>query len=143
MPSSAAKKMICQIWIRLVRTSQPSPTANAICAICVAIRIFRLSNRSAAEPPIMVSARVGTPAAKLAIPRRIALFVSVLMTHPWAMTCIQVPVSEIAEPMIYRRNAPGRKSASALCPIHFSSALIAKTHKRGEASLQLARTALR
>ena len=64
------------------------------------------------------------------------MFVSVLMTHPWAMTCIQVPVSEIAEPMMYRRKAPARKSASALCPIHFSSALIAKTHKRGALKLQ-------
>src|SRR5436853_331416 len=33
-----------------MKTSQPSASANAICAICVAIKIFRLSNRSCSEP---------------------------------------------------------------------------------------------
>src|SRR5438034_10143026 len=86
----------------------------------------------------MVRARVGRPASKLTMPKRIALFVSVLMTQPCAITCIHVPVSEIAEPMMKRRKAPGRKSASALYPIHFSSPLIVKTHTRGTTKLQLA-----
>ena len=72
----------------------------AICTICVAIRIFRLSNRSAAEPPIIVSTSVGKPAARFTIPSMIALFGQRAMTQPCAITCIHVPVSEMSEPMM-------------------------------------------
>ena len=56
--------------------------------------------RSAAEPPNMVRKIIGRPAAKLTIPSMIALSVRVLITQPWAMICIQVPVSEIEVPMM-------------------------------------------
>ncbi len=74
--------------------------ASAICATCVQTRILRLSKRSASEPPNMVRKIIGNPAAKLTIPSMIALFVRVLITQPWAMICIQVPVSEIEVPMM-------------------------------------------
>ena len=48
----------------------------------------------------MVSASVGMPAAKFTMPSMSAWFVSELITQPCAITCIQVPVSEIAEPMM-------------------------------------------
>ena len=63
-------------------------------------RIARLSYLSAAEPPTIVSASIGNPAANCAIPSQTAFVVRVLMTYPRAMTCIQVPVSEIALPII-------------------------------------------
>ena len=46
----------------------------------------------------MVSASIGKPAAKFAMPSRMALFVSVLINHPCAITCIHVPVSEMEVP---------------------------------------------
>jgi hypothetical protein len=48
----------------------------------------------------MVKASVGRPAAKLTRPSTSARSVSELSTHPCAITCIQVPVSEMAEPMM-------------------------------------------
>ena len=48
----------------------------------------------------MVRKIIGKPAAKLTMPSMIALSVSVLMTQPWAMICIQVPVSEMEVPMM-------------------------------------------
>jgi hypothetical protein len=43
---------------------------------------------------------VGTPAAAAANPSRNPRLVSELITQPWAITCIHVPVSEMAEPMM-------------------------------------------
>ena len=40
------------------------------------------------------------PAAKFTMPSTIALFVSELTTQACAITCIHVPVSEMAEPMM-------------------------------------------
>jgi hypothetical protein len=48
----------------------------------------------------MVRKIIGNPAAKLTIPSMMALLVSVLMTQPWAITCIHVPVSEMDVPMM-------------------------------------------
>ena len=92
--------MTCQIWIRPVKTSKPRMSASAICQICVAIRIFAFIvtiGRRAANHGQQKRRDAG---AKFTIPSMIALFVSVLMTQPWAMTCIQVPVSEMSEPMM-------------------------------------------
>ncbi len=41
---------------------------------------------------------MGRPVAKLTRPSMTALEVSVVMTQPWAMTCIQEPVMETASP---------------------------------------------
>ena len=71
-----------------------------ICAICVATRILRLSQRSASEPAIGASTSAGKPAAKFTRPSRIALFVSVLITQLCAIICIHVPLSEMSEPMM-------------------------------------------
>src|SRR5262245_20455706 len=101
-----------------------------ICAICVATRILRLSNRSANEPAIGASIKAGKPAAKFTSPSKIALVVSPLMTQLWAIICIHVPLSEMSEPMMYRRNGPCRKSASDFNPTRFSCSFIANTHSR-------------
>ncbi len=79
-PRMAAKMRICQIAILPVITNKPSPQASAICTYCVISKIFRLSNRSAAAPPIIVSRSIGKPAARLAMPNQSALVVSVLIT---------------------------------------------------------------
>ena len=71
-----------------------------ICTYCVIKRILRLSKRSAAEPPTIVSASAGNPPQRFTIPSIRAEFVSQVMTHHCAITCIQVPVSEIALPMM-------------------------------------------
>ena len=75
-------------------------SASAICTTWVQTRILRLSKRSATDPPNMVRKIIGNPAAKLTIPSMIALSVRVLMTQPCAITCIQVPVSEMEVPMM-------------------------------------------
>ena len=80
--------------------SSPTTIASAICTTWVQTRIRRLSKRSAIEPPNMVRKIMGRPAAKLTMPSMIALSVSVLITQPCAMICIQVPVSEIEVPMM-------------------------------------------
>lgn len=100
MPNNPATAMMCQIWIRPVKIRKPTTTASAICTTWVQMRILRLSKRSAADPPSMVRKIIGKPAAKLTIPSMIALFVRVLMTQPWAMICIQVPVSEMEVPIM-------------------------------------------
>ena len=77
-----------------------------ICTICVATRILRLSNRSANDPATGASINAGKPAAKFTNPSRIALLVSPLITKLCAIICIHVPLSEMSEPMMYRRNGP-------------------------------------
>ncbi len=99
MPNTPATVMMCQIWMRPLKMRKPIVSASAICTTWVQMRIRRLSKRSATEPPNMVRKIMGRPAAKFTIPSMIALFVSVLMTQPWAMICIHVPVSEMQVPM--------------------------------------------
>jgi len=78
----------------------PIETAMAIWMYCVINKILRLSNLSAVEPPIIVRASIGNPAQSWTNPSINAEVVSVAITQPWVITCIQVPVSEIALPMM-------------------------------------------
>src|SRR2546430_8260909 len=54
-----------------------------------------LFRSSAVDPPTIVSASIGKPEQRFTTPSIRAEVVSVVMTHPCAITCIQVPVSEI------------------------------------------------
>ena len=65
-----------------------------------------------------------------------ALFVSELITQAWAMVCIQVPVSEIHEPRMKRRNGPARITSSARCANGVSAVSMGKTDTRGHAQPQ-------
>ncbi|MNS22672.1 hypothetical protein D3C72_544730 [compost metagenome] len=65
-----------------------------------AIRMARLSSRSAAVPPAIESKSIGTPEAKLITPSISAELVSVVTTQLWAIICIHVPVIEIDSPIM-------------------------------------------
>ena len=91
---------ICQIAIFPLQSNNPIETAIPIWTYCVISRILRLSNLSAAEPPSIVNASIGKPAQRFTNPSIKAEVVSVAITQPCAITCIHVPVSEIALPMI-------------------------------------------
>src|SRR5206468_3731664 len=127
IPSKPAKIITCQIWMRLVRTSQPKPSANAICAICVAMRILRLSKRSAAEPPKGVNKIVGRPAAKLISPRRIALLVNVLITQPCAIMCIDQFTQKMQEALPAAQDLAAQSNHQEITNEHFLSALLDQT----------------
>ena len=98
MPSSMPAMTMWKICTCPVATSQPTATASAACTICVAMRMRRLSCRSAMAPPYMVSASMGMPEAKFTRPRVKALVVSAVTTQPCASICIQVPSSEMTSP---------------------------------------------
>ena len=84
----------------LVQINNPIETAIPIWMYCVISKILRLSNLSAVQPPTIVSANIGSPEQSCANPSMKAEVVSVVMTQACAITCIHVPVSEIAEPMM-------------------------------------------
>lgn len=48
----------------------------------------------------MVRSTIGMPEARFTFARSTALLVSEVITQTWAMACIQVPVMEMASPVI-------------------------------------------
>jgi hypothetical protein len=84
----------------LLQINSPSETAIPIWRYWVINKILRLSNRSAADPPTIVNASIGKPEQRFTKPSMSAEVVSAVITQSCAITCIHVPVSEMALPMI-------------------------------------------
>ena len=95
MPSTNAAARMCQIWMWWVSTSRPMAAARIIWTTCVAMRIRRLSNRSATVPPYIMSASMGRLVnawTRLSVKSD---WGRPVITHLCAMPCIQVPVWEM------------------------------------------------
>src|SRR5947207_9114786 len=90
-----------------LQINNPIETAMAIWMYCVINKILRLSNLSAVEPPIIVRASIGNPAQSWNNPSINAEVVSVAITQTWVINCMQVPVSELSEPMLERWKGHG------------------------------------
>lgn len=97
-PRSAASRKTCHICTFPVRVSAARMNARTIEDVWVAITTCFRPWRSAVVPPRGAIRNTGICAANPTAPSRREEPVSLYTSHDWAMTCIQVPISEISCP---------------------------------------------
>ena len=98
------------IVIRCVTVSSQSEDASTRNAICAMRTMRSLSERSTMAPAGIVKSRMGMDDTVATRPTRKALFVSSSASHPCAIVCIHVPISESVWPIRNRRKFRCRRT---------------------------------
>ena len=103
MGNIVASTQTCQSRTSPLIVSRPRTSACSPISDCNSTISRRLSSRSASTPPYGASTSTGRVCNATTSPNAALEWVSVSTSQACAVTCIQVPISEIAWPVTYRR----------------------------------------
>ena len=95
IPKNTASTITCQVVTRPAHTSAASASASSICNACVHTMRRRLSTLSATTPPYSVNRRTPRDRSAWVKPTANGELVISSTSHPRAIDCIQVPMSEM------------------------------------------------